>query len=217
MQRSSIITAAVVLCAACGGHKTVPSDDLRPIAEVVEASHPTPVASVEGRGRPADGLMAPLPTDADRVLELDGPAEAPGPVLPPPSQLEGSDPASKLEPRLIDAPGLDADATTVATYVAETWGNTGPGIAPWHETADDYLTDSFSESFARRDLAVDDLPASATAVEATSRPTPTGERVTVTLEQVQASAEVPWRLVTVEMLVVDVDGRALVASLEVLA
>jgi hypothetical protein len=27
----------------------------------------------------------------------------------------------------------------------------------------------------------------------------------------------PWRLVTVEMLVVDIDGRALVASLEVVA
>lgn len=213
MQRFSITALALSLCAACSGHAGLPP------------SVPPPVAAADGLSeRAAIGPAGDHTPDRFERPGLSGdgwildpePSDVPEQQLPP-SLLDGPDAPVVVEPRLPVAPPGDADAITIAIYVAEAWGNTGPDIVPWHETTRAFLTDGFSESLARDHLAVDQSVASATAVQATSHLTPTGDRVTVTLEQVQASSEIPWRLIIVELLVVDIDGRALVASLEVVA
>lgn len=216
MQRFLINVLAVALCVACGAPADAPADRTIPVANVGHAVRLPAAATVEaGDPSTADALLR-TPAEAKWIFDLDDTSQTAGSTLAP-SQLDGSDPATPLDPRLIVEPGPDSDATTLATYVAEAWANTGPAIAPWHEAAQAYLTEGFSQSVAQDPVPVEQLIAAATAVQATTRPTPTGERVTVTLEQVRASDEIPWRLVIVEVLVVELDGRSLVSSLEVVA
>ena len=213
MQRFSITALALGLCAACSGHADLPPRVPPPLVAADGASE---LAAIGPAGvNTPDRFKRPGLIGDGWILEL-GSDEVPEQLLPP-SLLDGPDAPVVVEPRLPTAPPGDADAITIAIYVAEVWGNVGPEIVPWHETTRAFLTDGFSESLARDHLAVDQSVASATAVQATSHLTPTGDRVTVTLEQVQASSEIPWRLIIVELLVVDIDGRALVASLEVVA
>lgn len=213
MQRFPITALAFSLCAACSGHAGLPPSVPPP---VVGADGASERAAIDPAGvHTPDRSERPGPSGDGWILDL-GPSDVPEQQLPP-SLLDGPDAPVVIEPRLPIAPPGDADAITIAIYVAEAWGNTGPEIVPWPETTRAFLTDGFSESLARDHLAVEQYVASATAVHATSHPTPTGDRVTVTLEQVQASSEIPWRLVTVELHVVDIDGQALVASLEVVA
>lgn len=216
MQRFSITVVAVVLCVACGAPADAPADRTVPVANVGRAVELPAAATVEAGDLSTDDALLRVPAEAGWIVELDDTSQTTGSALAP-SQYDGSGPATPLEPRLIVEPEPDADATTLAAYVAEAWANTGPGIAPWHEAAQAYLTEAFSRSVALDPTPVEQLIAAATAVQATTRPTPTGDRVTVTLEQVRASDEIPWRLVVVEVLVVELDGRALVASFEVVA
>lgn len=212
MPRFSITALALSLCAACSGHAGLPPSDPPPVAGADGASER---AAIDPAGvHTLDRFERPGLSGDGWILDLE--PGVPEQQLPPPL-LDGPDAAVVVVPLLPVSPPGDANAITIAIYVAEVWGNTGPGIVPWHETTRAFLTDGIFESLARDHLAVDQHVASATAVQATSKPSPTGDRVTVTLEQVQASSEIPWRLVTVELLVVGIDGQALVASLEVVA
>ena len=216
MQRFSINVLFVVLCAACGGPADAPVHNTIPLSNVDQGSGlPAPGNVDVADLSTADGFLR-TPTGANWILELDEESRTPTSALAP-SHFEASDPTTPVEPRLIIEPGPNADATTVATYVAEAWANSGPGTVPWHQATQTYLTQEFSESINRDHPPVRQLTAVAKVVQATTRPTPTGERVNVTLEQVRSSDRLPWRLVGVEVLVVEVDGRSLVASLKVMA
>ena len=209
MQRFSITALSLGLFVSCSRQVDPPTTIPAP---VTDPSSEAPVVGPAEFDRP-DRFERPGLTGDSWILELES-GDVPEPPLSP-SLLDGPDVAVAVEPRLPIAPPSGADAITIAFYVAVVWGNTGPEIVPWHEATRAFLTDEFSESLARDHLAVGQLIASATAVQASSYITPTGDRVTVSLEHVLASSEVTWRLVTVELLLVDVDGRALVAALEV--
>ena len=147
MQRFSITLVAVVLCGACGAPADAPADRTIPVAAVGHTVERPGAATVEVDDPQMDGALLRVPADPNWIVDLEDASQTRGPTLPP-SRLDGSEPETPLEPRLIVEPGPSADATTVATYVAEAWANTGPAIVPLHEAAQAYLTEGFSDSVA---------------------------------------------------------------------
>lgn len=214
MQRLSTTALLVVLCVACGSQPGVPPSPTV-IADVARAA-PPPAVVTTSRDRSGSE-----PAPSTHMANGDGPEAAtrhePADHHLPPSPLDGNGPTPEVEPRVIAPPADEADAEQVATYVAELWGNTGPTAVPWRDQAAGHLTPQFRESLARALVSPEQHAAEATALESNADATASGERVTVTLEQLRANADVPWRVLTVELLVVEIGGRWLVASLEVLA
>lgn len=215
MQRLSTTGLIALFCTGCGVNDvpaTEPSIPAQAIDHPAEA--PAAIAVL-----PADtivGSPVPKPSEEATPERATTEGEVPATSLPP-TPLERGSVTSDIEPRTVPSPGPGADASAVAIYVAEVWGNTGPGIAPWHDEATSYLTPLFCESLARDNHHAARRPIRATALMVETGEDSTAQRVTVTLEQELDSADVPWRVLTLEILVIAIDSRWLVASLEVVA
>lgn len=213
MQRLSTTGLIALLCTGCGVNDVPATDPAIPARTI---DHPAE----------APAAVAVLPTDTIVGSPVPNPIYEPAPKRAaaesevastslPPSPLEGDSETSVIEPRSVPVPGPGADASAVATYVAEVWGNTGPGIAPWHDEAASYLTPLFRASLEGYDHDVARRPARATALVVETGGESAARRVAVTLEQELGSADVPWRVLTLDLLVIVIDSRWLVASLEV--
>lgn len=215
MQRLSTTGLIALFCTGCGVNN-VPAAEPSIPAQAIDhpAEAPAAIAVL-----PADtivGSPVPNPTYEAAPERATTEGEVPATSLPP-TPLERGSVTSDIEPRTVPSPGPGADASAVAIYVAEVWGNIGPGIAPWHDEAASYLTPLFRESLALDSHHVARRPVRATALAVTAGEVSTAQRVTVTLEQELGSSDLPWRVLTLELLIIAIDSRWLVASLEVVA
>lgn len=213
MQRLSTTGLIALFCTGCGVND-VPAAEPSIPAQAID--HPAEAPTVVAVLPPDTIVGSPIPNSTYEAAPERVATKGEVPATPlPPTPLEGGSVTSDIEPRTVPSPG--ADASAVAIYVAEVWGSTGPGIAPWHDEAASYLTPLFRESLAQDSHHVARRPTRATALAVKKGGDSTAQRVTVTLEQELGSGDVPWRVLTLEILVIAIDSRWLVASLEIVA
>ncbi len=215
MYRHTISAAlAAVLWTGCAGGEQA-TDAAPPPSEVAGSPEtsflppglsPVPLAAVPTRPSALAGSVVGLPAATAFPVAT--------PIPPSPTDFHFDDVV--VTPRVVATPSSDADALMIASYIAEVWANSGPEFEPWNVAANAFLTDAFT-----LELASDPNPGAtgatwATAIAAERESSATGEHITVTIEQVSSGDEsAGWRLLVVELLLVEVDGTWLVASLEV--
>ena len=216
MYRRTICAAlAAVLCTGCAGREQA-TDAAPPPNEVAGSPEtsflppglsPVPLIVVPTRPSALAGSVVELPVATAFPVATDT----------PPSSTDFHLDEAVVTPLVAPTPSSDADAPAIASYVAEVWANSGPELEPWNVAADAFLTDAFTIQLASEPDPGARGATWATAIAAERESSATSERITVTLEQVSSSDESGgWRLLVVEVLLVEVDGTWLVASLEVI-
>ncbi len=195
-RRAISASAAALLLIGCGGPNSV--GDRSPNSPVSDTPHAhKPLVPVASDGQPAPEQEVATGRD-DGLVELSRPplVGAPAESAPPdqnPAEFHPGDVSA--EPFFPTPPPLDAEPTSVAAFVAETWASTGDPEFGWPGAVKPFLVPEFvagaipiEPALGRGTVRI----AQAVAIDATK--TPFGQRAIVTLEALTTiDDEARWR------------------------